>query len=275
MTQTPRCPPRTGVSRFPIDGKAPEGAPGRHIVSRSAEPHGRGVAERHGVSVAIIEDRILLRDSVSRGIAAVEPSIALSCHASVEAFAAVKPETADGPQVALLCTAQSKPRSDCFSQIARLRALRPSVEVVVLGEAAGFDDVVGMIERGARGCISTRLPIEIAAKAVRLVAAGGIYLPEDVLTWLRQAAGNEKREPAPRPEGVRNLTPQQMAVAAKLCCGMSNKIIAHKLGICESTVKIHVRNIMKKLKVNNRTTIVYVMNQMQHEDASNGRGAEH
>ncbi len=42
--------------------------------------------------------------------------------------------------------------------------------------------------------------------------------------------------------------------------GMANKLIAYELNMCESTVKVHIRNIMKKLKATNRTQVVYLTN---------------
>ena len=49
--------------------------------------------------------------------------------------------------------------------------------------------------------------------------------------------------------------------------GKTNKIIAYELNMQESTVKVHVRNIMRKLKATNRTEVVYKLNEMGHQDA--------
>jgi DNA-binding NarL/FixJ family response regulator len=53
-------------------------------------------------------------------------------------------------------------------------------------------------------------------------------------------------------------TGRQTAVLGALCKGKPNKIIAYELGMCESTVKVHVRNIMKKLRAKTRTEIAYL-----------------
>ena len=57
------------------------------------------------------------------------------------------------------------------------------------------------------------------------------------------------------------FSPRQLSVARALRKGTPNKIIAYELNMCESTVKVHVRNIMKKLKAKNRTEIAYLTNQ--------------
>jgi DNA-binding NarL/FixJ family response regulator len=49
------------------------------------------------------------------------------------------------------------------------------------------------------------------------------------------------------------VTARELAVIRAIQQGKSNKIIAHELNMCESTVKVHVRNVMKKLKAKNRT----------------------
>ena len=67
-----------------------------------------------------------------------------------------------------------------------------------------------------------------------------------------------RSEPA---KGLGDLfTPRQAAVAHALRRGKANKIIAYELNMCESTVKIHIRNILKKLKATNRTEAAFKLN---------------
>ena len=61
------------------------------------------------------------------------------------------------------------------------------------------------------------------------------------------------------------LTEKQTAVVRALKQGKPNKIIAYELGMCESTVKVHVRNIMKKLKARNRTQVAYLYESLPAE----------
>ena len=48
--------------------------------------------------------------------------------------------------------------------------------------------------------------------------------------------------------------------------GKPNKIIAYELNMCESTVKVHIRNIMKRLKAKNRTEAAYILTNMKHQN---------
>ena len=58
------------------------------------------------------------------------------------------------------------------------------------------------------------------------------------------------------------FTMREAGVVEALRQGKPNKIIAYELNLCESTVKVHIRNIMKKLKATNRTEIAYKIREM-------------
>jgi DNA-binding NarL/FixJ family response regulator len=63
-------------------------------------------------------------------------------------------------------------------------------------------------------------------------------------------------------EGADGFTPRQLEVLRLLRQGKPNKIIAYELDVEESTVKVHVRHIMRKLKATNRTHAVVLANQL-------------
>ena len=133
----------------------------------------------------------------------------------------------------------------------------PTIPLVVLSDA---DDAQRLktfrdtLKSGAHGFIPTRttgIPIVIAA--LRLIKAGGTFAPMDLM--LANKADFERT----LPDTVRQnpLTSRQMVVLAHLQRGSANKIIAHELDMSESTVKVHVRNIMRKVGATNRTQAVY------------------
>ena len=91
---------------------------------------------------------------------------------------------------------------------------------------------------------------EIAIEAVRFVLAGGTYVPMDCL--LSRAGRGDAPSEAPT-SGL--VTARELAVIRAIQKGKSNKVIAYELNMCESTVKVHVRRIMKKLNAKNRTDV--------------------
>ncbi len=112
-------------------------------------------------------------------------------------------------------------------------------------------EVRAAFEFGARAYIPTSVSVGVLIEAIKLVLAGGTYCPASVLQSYA-ATTNAKQAPAGR---VSELTPREAAVLKAVRLGQPNKVIAYDLGISESTIKVHVHRIMKKLKVQNRTQI--------------------
>jgi DNA-binding NarL/FixJ family response regulator len=121
------------------------------------------------------------------------------------------------------------------------------------------------MKKGARGYIPTSLVLNVAVEAIRLVCAGGIFLPASTILHTQQSpmAGEAKKDPAPE-----SFTRKQAAVIEMIRKGKANKTIAYELNMCESTVKVHVRNIMKKLRARNRTQVAFLANQMLGDHTS-------
>ncbi len=135
------------------------------------------------------------------------------------------------------------------SEFERLEALAPNVPVVVISDSASSDEIERIIGYGARGYIPTSMPYFIAVEAVRFIEAGGTFVP----------AGNLLADRGQyQPTGSKALTERQMKVAEAVGHGFANKQIAYQLKMSENTVKVHLRHIMKKLNVKNRTEIAIV-----------------
>ena len=113
-----------------------------------------------------------------------------------------------------------------------------------------------IIGYGARGYIPTSMPYHLAVEAVRYVEAGGTFVP----------AGNFLPDRGSRKQPAENvLTERQMKVVEAVSHGFANKQIAHRLKMSENTVKVHLRSIMKKLNVRNRTEVAIVTRNLLDE----------
>jgi DNA-binding NarL/FixJ family response regulator len=144
------------------------------------------------------------------------------------------------------------------SDMARLVAEFKSIPIVVLSDADDLSQVLQMLEYGARGFIPSSVGIAVCIEAIGLAMAGGIFVPASTVQAMRHLVG-EPNDATPRPlSGM--FTPRQEAVVEALRKGKANKIIAYELNLRESTVKVHIRNIMKKLKATNRTEVAYKLN---------------
>jgi DNA-binding NarL/FixJ family response regulator len=145
----------------------------------------------------------------------------------------------------------------------------PNAATVVLSNHEDEPTVQAAMQRGVRGFLSSSLPIEIAIAGLRLVLVGGAYRPLPVAGMNRipdfeppDARGltpaylmNEGARVA-IDRSVTDLTPREQQVLAELELGLPNKLIAAKLGLSESTVKMHIQHIMRKCAAHNRTEAV-------------------
>jgi DNA-binding NarL/FixJ family response regulator len=121
----------------------------------------------------------------------------------------------------------------------------PATKLVVISGTAQPEDGRAVIQLGARGFLPKTLSGKVIVAALRLVASGGTYLPAEYAI----TPPPEAPPPAARPAG---LTPKEAEVLRRLATGMSNKEIGRAMGLQEITIKLHVRNIFKKLGVRNR-----------------------
>ena len=71
----------------------------------------------------------------------------------------------------------------------------------------------------------------------------------------------------PEADATTYLTPRQAEVLALLRQGKPNKVIAYELSMCEGTVKVHVRNIMRRFKATNRTQLAFMFNERDESRA--------
>ncbi len=166
------------------------------------------------------------------------------------------PAASDETRAVIINTGAERMSSPAFASLmSRIGELMPSVPVAVLSDYEDPDNIRAAFELGVRGYLTTSLASLVAVQALHLVCAGGTFAPAAAL--LSSAGARNGSEGAPVIEG---FTQRQAQILDCLRRGMANKLIAYELNMCESTVKVHIRNIMKKLNATNRTQVVYLTN---------------
>lgn len=134
----------------------------------------------------------------------------------------------------------------------------PDTPVAIVSDVSDPEEVVAAFAAGARGYVPTTTEPEVALQAFSFLMRGGSYFPPQALldgrARLRRGAGALRLTRRDRrQQGAERLTGRQAEVLRHLLEGRSNKLIARFLGTCESTVKVHVRHLMRKLGTTNRT----------------------
>jgi DNA-binding NarL/FixJ family response regulator len=216
-----------------------------------------GHAEKGLLTVIVLEGRQLMRDLLFRSLSRTD---------GFEVFATATVEecielTSTKDAVAVLMGLRSDPHAVDSQEVLQRATQGMRAPIIVLCEGEKPYQVVSALQAGARGYIPTSMSLDVVIGAIRLVQAGGQFVPASCLTEMRDA--NPGTPVADLPSHLSGMfTARQTAVIAALRQGKQNKIIAYELNMRESTVKVHVRNIMKKLKATNRTEVAYITNQL-------------
>jgi DNA-binding NarL/FixJ family response regulator len=166
------------------------------------------------------------------------------------------------PETDLVLLDLNMPGSSGLSGLITLRAIQPSVPVIVF---SAFDDDITIrraMELGASGFVSKSAPMEEIRAAITAVLGGGIAVPPGIGHIIEPDV-----EVAALIPQIQSLTPQQKRVLAMLAEGLLNKQIAYELSVSESTIKAHVSAILQKLNVDSRTQAVIKLSKLKSGQA--------
>ena len=139
----------------------------------------------------------------------------------------------------------------------------PHAAVIMLTVSEEAEDLTTALHAGARGYLIKNIDADYLTRAIRRAAAGESVLAESMTGKLvahLQSGGGNKVIP---PSELDKLTPREREILACLARGESNKLIARVLDVAESTVKIHVQNILKKLGLSSRVQAAVFARGMQ------------
>lgn len=218
-------------------------------VSPSVLPLARSSSARQNAKIAIIEPRTLMRHSLSRALSKIVGS-------RLSAFESIEDWGKDGrPDTTSLIVYSSPASSDSaeLDAVERIAQSAANIPLVVISSRDGAQHIVRLMDRGARGFVPVSSSLEFAAGAMRFVLGGGVFVPASSL-----------REASKQPDnaGSEQFTARQLSVVSAVRMGKPNKTIAYELNMCESTVKLHISNLMRKLKAKNRTHLAFLANQL-------------
>ncbi|EFM17637.1 Nitrate, nitrite response regulator protein [Pantoea agglomerans 299R] len=133
--------------------------------------------------------------------------------------------------------------------LTQLREIALSGRVVVFSVSDNEEDVISALKRGADGYLLKDMEPEDLLKALHQAAAGQIVLSEALtpilVARLREAQPGQTRD-------INQLTRREREILQLISDGMTNKAIARKLDISESTVKVHVKYLLKKMNLKSR-----------------------
>jgi DNA-binding NarL/FixJ family response regulator len=217
-------------------------------------------------AIVVISPQVLIRDCLVRCLKAENPNCDVLAFATVAEWLET---AAEHPSLALivLCLQDHKQADVQIEyELSLLANNRTDVPVVIISDAEDMDHVVSGLEGGARGYIPTSVSLDVAVGAMHFVEAGGTFAPATSLISCKRMADLA----AAQTGNLKDMfTARQVAVLAALRQGKANKQIAYELNMREGTVKVHIRNIMRKLKAKNRTEVAILASGLVTEGKPN------
>jgi len=194
------------------------------------------------IRVLCVDDHPVVRDGIS-AIINLQPDMMLAGAAAtggeaLERFFELRPD------VALVDL--RLPDMSGFDLIKKIRDKSPNARIIVLSSHEGDADIQRALEAGAQGYVAKGIVREELLATIRSVHAGKRRLPAAVAQTLAEHMADEP------------ISPRELEVLSLMAAGKRNKEIASELSIAEDTVKMHVRNILSKLQVSDRTEAVTI-----------------
>jgi DNA-binding NarL/FixJ family response regulator len=192
------------------------------------------------VSVLIVDDHPVVRDGLCAMISA-DPNIHVvgesgTGEEALEAIPRLRPMV-----VLMDLLLPDIPGAEVIQRVCDVSS---DTAFIVLTTLSGDEEIYRALEAGARGYLFKDMARKELVKAIRAVVDGKRYIPPEVGTIVAEAL--------PRTA----LSTREVDVLQRIAGGLRNKEIAHDLGVSESTVNAHIKHILEKLHVSDRTQAV-------------------
>lgn len=214
------------------------------------------------MKMLIVDDHALFADGLAYMLERMEPApIVVKAANCSDAFRQIGVHKDIGLVLLDLCL----PGTSGFEALPLLRQRYPDIPVVVVSASDDRETVLRALDQGAMGYIPKTSSEESLVSALRAILAGGIYLPQSVLSQpatsgVRQTHSSIHVTAAQETRAVRpgdlGLTPRETDVLRLLVEGKPNKSIGRELNVTESTVKAHLQSACRKLNVTRRTEAI-------------------
>lgn len=199
------------------------------------------------ISVLLVDDHTLFRSGI-RSLLQRHPEFDVVGEAA-DGVEGIKRAKQLAPQVVLLDL--NMPGMSGLETLHLLLQDCPDSAIVMLTVSEDAQDLAAALKAGASGYLLKNIDTDYLTRAVRRAAAGETVVAEAMTSKLvaQLQAGARPAEPASE---IDRLTPREKEILECLARGESNKVIARSLELSESTVKIHVQNVLKKLNLSSR-----------------------
>ncbi|MDD3447485.1 MAG: two-component system response regulator NarL [Gammaproteobacteria bacterium] len=203
------------------------------------------MSETETTSILVIDDHPLFRKGVA-DLIAMDPGLRLVGEAA-DGESGVSLAQALAPDLVLLDL--NMKGMDGLQTLKVLKSGEFDARVIMLTVSDSEDDVVGALRAGADGYLLKDMEPEEILAQLEEARQGRVVISDRLTELLARALREDSR---PRSVAESGLTERESEILKMLARGYSNKVIARELDIAEGTIKVHVKHILKKLKLRSR-----------------------
>ncbi len=216
---------------------------------------------QHSFATILIGRSVLIREGIAKILRAANLRIA----ASVSCGDDLAPNKLQSHQLLFLIVHTGDDFDVVLEQIELLRDSHPKGRIAIVADRHRLDDLVSAFRAGANGYFVDVMTCDLFIKSVELVAMGETIFPPAFLSFALDPENDRVGKAVLRDENAQamlfstkdriapQLSPREQSILQCLIEGDSNKCIARKIDIAEATVKVHVKAILRKIRVQNRT----------------------
>lgn len=198
------------------------------------------------INIVLIDDHTLFRSGI-KALLARQEGFSVIGEAS-DGLSGVKLVEQTRPDVVLLDL--DMPVMNGREALAQILSSRPGQTVVMLTVSEEGEDLTECMRLGARGFLLKNINAEFLIESIKKAAEGDNVFSPEMTARLVQSLINPG---TPAVAGaLDSLTQRELEILGHLAAGRSNKVIARKLDLAESTIKVHVQNILRKLELTSR-----------------------
>jgi two-component system, NarL family, nitrate/nitrite response regulator NarL len=234
---------------------------------------------RQSCETVLIGKNVLIREGIARILQAANFHVPVSASSLDEL-----PSSLQAEKLMFLIVHTGDDFHLAIEQIGFVKDRYPDARIAIVSDNGRPVELASAFRAGANGYFVNVNSCDAFIKSVELVTMGETVFPPAFLSFALD--GNHERETAPLSENEHailvtsedaispQLSPREKAILSCLIEGDSNKCIARKIDIAEATVKVHVKAILRKIRVQNRTqAAIWGMNHGSLVWAANGRAS--
>jgi DNA-binding NarL/FixJ family response regulator len=212
------------------------------------------------MKILVADDHKLVRDGLKPFLQELGPDVEVLDAANIDEAVSVVAGIGD---IGLVLLDLMMPGMDGLKGLETLRQKCPTAPIVIVSGFSSRDHVVAAVQAGAAGFIPKTVSGTAMVNALRLVLSGEKYLPsstffDDPANQMAMPMSSAPRTAGGIPAPFDKLSRREAEILALLVEGRTNKEIAICLDLQEITIKVHLRNVYRKIGAANRAQAVRI-----------------